>query len=144
MRFVRTRSSAVAVVALVIVGLVATLSAQGSKDNNGNPAILQAVQALQGTVNSLTTTVNSLATAVSSINTTAEPLRCTARLTRATRIQSSPNDATQRKRGTLASAAVRRFSRPPPDVVDASHRRAIEQPEGQLPPTAPKSGMRPI
>ena len=49
MRFIRSRRGAV-VLALVVVGFVATLSAQG---NNGNPAILQAVQAVQSTLNSL-------------------------------------------------------------------------------------------
>ena len=49
MRFIRSRRGAV-VLALVVVGFVATLSAAG--DNNGNPAILQAVQAVQSTLNS--------------------------------------------------------------------------------------------
>jgi hypothetical protein len=68
MRFIRSRRGAV-VLALVVVGLVATLSAQGSKDNDGNPAILLAVQALQSTVNSLVTAVSSLTTTVDNINT---------------------------------------------------------------------------
>ena len=69
MRFIGSRGGA-AVLALVVVGLVTTLSAQGSNDNNGNPVILQAVQAVQSTVDSLATTVGSLVTAVSSLTTT--------------------------------------------------------------------------
>jgi hypothetical protein len=59
------------VLALVVVGLVATLSAAG--DNNGNPAILQAVQALQSTIDSLVTAVSSLTTTVDNINTATTP-----------------------------------------------------------------------
>ena len=71
MRFIRSRSSAVVLALVVVVGLVATLSAAG--DNNGNPAILQAVQAVQSTVNSLLTAVSSLTTTVNNINTATTP-----------------------------------------------------------------------
>jgi hypothetical protein len=65
------RVGMIAIASLVAVGTLAgTLSAQG---NNGNPSILQAVQAVQGTVNSLVTTLNSLVTTVNGINTATTP-----------------------------------------------------------------------
>ena len=74
MRFIKSRSGAV-VLALLVVGLVATLSAAAGDDagNNGNPTILQAVQALQSTVNSLVTAVSSLTTTVDNIDTATTP-----------------------------------------------------------------------
>jgi hypothetical protein len=68
MRFIRSRRGAV-VLAFVVVGLVATLSAQG----NGNPTILQAVQAVQSTANSLVKRVSPLTTTVDNINTATTP-----------------------------------------------------------------------
>ena len=49
-----------------LAALAVTSSAQGN--NNGNPSILQAIQALQGTVNGLVTNVNSLTTTVNNID----------------------------------------------------------------------------
>ena len=64
------RAGLIALASLAAVGALAgTLSAQGS----GNPTILQAVQALQGTVNSLSATIDALVTTVNGINTSITP-----------------------------------------------------------------------
>lgn len=64
MRIVKV--SALALGTLVFVGLAGTLSAQ----NNGNPSILAAVQAVGATVNSIVTSLASLTTSINTLNTT--------------------------------------------------------------------------
>lgn len=63
MRFMKSYA---AVAVLVVAGFAVTVSAQ--KDNNGNPAILEAVKVVQATVDTLATTVSGLVTSVDALN----------------------------------------------------------------------------
>jgi hypothetical protein len=57
------KTSVIVIGSVVVLGVAGTLSAQ----NNGNPSILAAVQALQSTVNSLVTTISGINTTVNTI-----------------------------------------------------------------------------
>ena len=68
------KAGMIAVGSLAVVGILAvTLSAQGSQDNSGNPAILRAVTAVQGTANDLLATLNALVTTVDGISASTTP-----------------------------------------------------------------------
>jgi hypothetical protein len=67
------KTCASAIVLIAIVGFAGTAYMQGPSDTNGNPTILRALQALQGTVNTLQNTVNALGAATSRGNTRFTP-----------------------------------------------------------------------